>query len=326
MRKKLLIIGIVVIEMMGVTGCHGNRQEQTVATTGMEDVDEKADTVVEASEEEVRKPLVDVTEIEPGERYLCSYDGYQHEFITCLPEKTRQAPLILMLHGYADSAETFRTMTAMEKTAVPRGYAVVYVTGAPDAEAPTSGSGWNSGINESKKDDVGFLKALAKYLQEKYEFDAQRTYVVGFSNGAFMTQRLAMDASDTFCAVASVAGMMPEGVWNRRNEENHIGVLQINGTKDDVVPMQRTGTDKTAKNPAIELVMDYWASSNGLTSSETEALSEKAELIKCSGEGDSHVWHIIITDGRHSWPDKQLVGFDVNEVILDFFDVFCREN
>lgn len=324
----MLVAGMVVVGMMGVTGCSGNNQEQTVATTEttiMEDADGKVDTEV-VNEEEGKKTLTDVKEINPGELYSCSYDGYQHEFIVCLPEETKQAPVILMLHGYADSAETFRTMTAMEKTAVPRGYAVVYVTGAPDAEDPTSGSGWNSGINGSKKDDVGFLKALAEYLQEEYEFDTQRTFVAGFSNGAFMAQRLAMDASDTFCAVASVAGMMPEGVWNRRNEENHIGVLQINGTKDDVVPMQRTGTDKTAKNPAIELVMDYWASSNGLNSSETEALSEKAELIKYSGEGDSHVWHVIITDGRHSWPDKQLVGFDVNEVILDFFNVFCREN
>ncbi len=37
----------------------------------------------------------------------CSYDGVSHEFILYLPDQPEDAPLVLMLHGYGESAETF---------------------------------------------------------------------------------------------------------------------------------------------------------------------------------------------------------------------------
>ena len=70
--------------------------------------------------------------------------------------------------------------------------------------------------------------------------------------------------------------------------------------------------------------MDYWASANGLGSSSVEALSDKAELTKYSALfNKTQVWSVKIEGGAHEWPSEEIAGFNTNELILDYFDMFC---
>ena len=268
-----------------------------------------------------KEPALEEIVQEGENKFSCSFDGVKHDFVTELPEETEGAPLVLMLHGYGSTAEAFRTMVHFEKEAVPAGYGIVYVSGAPDPNDATSAGGWNSGIGAEGNDDVGFLVSLAKYLQEQYGFDRDRTYAAGFSNGAFMTHRLAMEASDTFRAVVSVAGMMTENVWNERNDSNSVSVFQITGGKDDVVPKHSDGTARFTKAPAIEDVMEYWSASNGLSLSETTEIGKNNVLYWYGSEAGEHqVWHLWIKDGRHSWPEEAISGIRTNELILEFLN------
>lgn len=255
------------------------------------------------------------------------FDGVTHHYILDLPKETKGAPVIVMLHGYGESAESFRQKTAFEQDANPLGYAVVYVTGAPAPEDPTSSTGWNSGIGVNGNRDVDFLCALVNDLCEQYEFDKNCVFAVGFSNGAFMTHRLAIEANDVFAAVVSVAGMMPESIWEKRlgaeaeqePEKLSVGVLQITGEKDDVVPKNSDGSAKFAKAPAIEEVMEYYVTGNGLALSETVNVGKKSVLEKYSStDSAKQVWNLFIPDGRHSWPEERIVGFHTNKIVLDF--------
>ncbi|MBR5798546.1 MAG: prolyl oligopeptidase family serine peptidase [Lachnospiraceae bacterium] len=253
--------------------------------------------------------------------YTCTYDGVKHDYILDLPEATKNAPLVVMLHGYGNTAESFRSMVHFEDDAVPCGYGVVYVTGAPAPNDATASTGWNSGLGNEGNKDVDFLVELTKYLQREYGFDKKRTFAVGFSNGGFMTHRLAMEAADTYTAAVSVAGMMPQQIWENANGQNDISFFQITGEKDDVVPKDRDGSAKFAKSPAIETVMEYLAESAGLTEVETAEIGKASELLKYTKAGDKkQVWHLWVKDGRHSWPDEAITGIDVNALILEFLD------
>lgn len=55
-------------------------------------------------------------------------------------------------------------------------------------------------------DDVAFIQQIVDVLRAEYPVDAKRLYVTGFSNGAEMASRLALQASTTFAAVAAAAG------------------------------------------------------------------------------------------------------------------------
>lgn len=271
------------------------------------------------AEKQERKALEAVAAQE-GNSFSCEYDGITREFIEYAPVGDATG-IVLMLHGYGSDAQAFRSEIKMDEYACEKGYAVVYLTGSVNAQGKTSSTGWNSGLGESDSDDIGFLLALANYLQEKYHLTRQETFAAGFSNGGFMMYRIATEGQDTFAGVASVAGMMPQMMWDQRAESAQISILQINGTKDDVVPMNLNGTAKYAKAPAIEDVLDYFVAADGLSQQTVETLSEKAELTKhFESEKSEQVWQVLIQDGRHSWPDEKLYGFSTNQLIIDFFD------
>lgn len=267
--------------------------------------------------------IENVTSIKENKSFSCIYQDVEHKFNVFLPENTDRSthyPLIIMLHGYGNTSESFASQTHFERNACEKGYVVAYITSTPDSKGYI---GWNSGLDDSDKDDVGFITALTSYLQEQYHCDKNRTFVVGFSNGAFMTQRLAVDASDKYTAIASVSGMMPKITWEKRQDRTNISILEIYGTKDDVIPMKSNGSDQTSINPAIEDVMEYWASANNLSNHTEDVLSERSLCTKyANSENTNFVWTVTIQDGRHSWPEQSYAGFSTNELILTFFDQF----
>jgi len=342
--KKRLTMELLFAVAVVMAGCAGKDETTTEAQTTVQEeiVETKQEEANDVTEDETSvteqiednqvaeltvnrepveiKDIENIVEEEEGV-FTCSYEGVKHDFIICLPEQVQGAPLVLMLHGYAESAEGMKNNFHFEEAANPEGYAVVYVTGAPNPGDTTSANGWNSGIAADGNNDVGFLASLAVYLQKEYSFDSERTYAVGFSNGAFMTHRLAMEAGKFFPAVVSVAGMMPESIWNERNEKNNVGILQITGEKDDVVPKNSDGSAKHNKAPAIEEVIGYWADSNGLSTAETGDIGKKSTITKYSAEGcDKQVWDVFVKDGRHSWPQESITGIDTNALILEYLN------
>ena len=150
----------------------------------------------------------------------------------------------------------------------------------------------------SAQGDLSVRKTIADYISEKYE--------------------ASVEADDIFSAVVSVAGMMPENIWVDKPGQCKIGILQITGEKDDVVPKNRDGSAKFSKAPAIEEVMKYYVEKNGLSLSDTVSIGKKSILEKyISSDSKKQVWNIFIPDGRHSWPDESIVGFSTNQMILD---------
>lgn len=255
-----------------------------------------------------------------GNTFSCTYENTRHIFVLDLPENTEGEPLVIMLPGYGNSAESFRNTIHFEQGANASGYAVAYVTGAPNPYDLVSSVGWNSGISAEGNDDTAFLVSLVKYLQNEYSLDGKRTFAVGFSNGAFMTHRLAMEAGEIFSACVSVAGLMPVKIWDERKAENSVSFFQITGEKDDVVPKNIDGSAKYAKDPAIEDVMTYWAESDRLEICKSDTMENGSVMTKCqSDENQNQVWHLFVKNGRHSWPSEKLNGIDANRLILEFF-------
>jgi polyhydroxybutyrate depolymerase len=65
-------------------------------------------------------------------------------------------------------------------------------------------------VDHPIKDDVAFARAMLDLLASDYAVDAKRVYASGFSNGANMTARLTVEASDRFAALAGAAGLLGE--------------------------------------------------------------------------------------------------------------------
>jgi polyhydroxybutyrate depolymerase len=102
------------------------------------------------------------------------------------------------------------------------------------------GASWNAGdccgdAWTNSVDDVQFTKDLLALIEGQYCIDPKRIYATGFSNGGFMSHRLACEMADTFAAVAPVSGVL--GIPpDKCNPSRAVPVLHFHGTADPIVP------------------------------------------------------------------------------------------
>lgn len=263
-------------------------------------------------------------------KYSCVYKSNVREFMLFLPDgfenrgyqEKNTVSLIIMLHGLGSESEAFKNMTDFHKLACERNYAVAYVDGTVTKGQTGSSIGWHYFNDKQSKKDSDFLIELTKYLKNKYSLN-DKFFVAGFSNGAFMVTKLASHYSNYFTAAVSVGGMMPKVVWDGKSSSINTGFLQINGTKDEVVPMILTETDKYNPNPAMENVIEYFVTANGLSKDIKEVFSYRN--IKIENYSNKVCW-LLIDDGRHSWPTEKTNGVNCNKLIVDYFDSFLNED
>lgn len=180
-----------------------------------------------------------VTSPRPAELYVpSSYDGHT------------ELPLVLLLHGYGGSGADIENYFKLQPLAESRGFHYCYPNGTLDQ--------WNypfwdatdivGGYASETIDDVGYLRALIEEIARNVKVDRKRIYLVGHSNGGFMSYRMACEASDLVAAIASLAGMTYLDL-DRCHPEHPVNILHIHGTEDAVVSYG--GGAVTSANPVF---------------------------------------------------------------------------
>ena len=261
-----------------------------------------------------------------------TFDGETREYMVYLPgsyDGSSDAPLVISLHCYAWTAQQWMDYSQLHLAADASGYIVAYPSAIPD---------WNSGIGENpyfptpQHDDVGFIEALIDTLRQHYSIDNSRVFACGFSNGGFMSYRLACDLSHRIAAIASVAGVLPNSIAAGCNPIRTVPVLHIHGSGDFVVPV-----DGNAHWPSVSQTLDHWISRNNCTQADSTAIANSDPNDGCTVmrfsytncEQSSDIEYYRVDGGGHTWPGAGPGGvplgntthdIDANAVILSFFD------
>ncbi|MCP5433458.1 MAG: prolyl oligopeptidase family serine peptidase [Alphaproteobacteria bacterium] len=240
-----------------------------------------------------------------------SWDGLTRTFTYFEPSSmTTNKPLVIVLHGGNGTAED-----AMDNydgrwndAAEANKFWVVYPEGEPEtrnwndcrAASTTPGDGGYDPVNGdmSEEDDVGFLVELVDWFESNHDIDTSKVYVLGASNGGFMTQRLAMEATGTFAGFAPIISGLAE-----KNEcaAPNTGTLQSGGRKmvllygqsDQYVPPAGGciatpiyGDCRQGEVDTITNTINQWKSWFGVTSSG----SETAQANPVSGDNSRQYW------------------------------------
>ncbi len=250
------------------------------------------------------------------------HDGQMREYMLYLPANlTTDVPLVFVLHGYTGSAQN-AVAYGMNEVADEHGFAVCYPSGSQDERDRTH---WNARLTISDTDDIGFLTALALFLQNEYRLSPQKTFSCGFSNGGFMSYTLACE-TDVFAAVASVAGTMSGETWETRDIANPTPLLQIHGTNDNAVPLDGSMSAKGGWGgaPPMEQIIAFWAELNGSSDIQSEFLpSGTNATYYTNGIDDNEVWFMQIDNWKHKWPmAKDKKGIVASELIWEFFSKY----
>lgn len=217
-------------------------------------------------------------------------------------------PLFIALHGRLGTGKKMIEQTRFNDIADREGFIIVYPEGFKRSWAD------GRGITHADKrgvDDVAFIDQLIGVLQRKFPVDHARIFVAGYSNGGFMAQRMAIERSHHFAAVAVVAASLSDWLASRFFPGRPMPALFINGTADPVTPYEGGRQPSGASILSVEDTVKTWVHFNGC--------KQPAEVQAIHGLGDgthisvytykackhrSQVKFFKVVGGGHVWPGE----------------------
>ncbi len=227
--------------------------------------------------------------------------------------------VVLMLHGLGGTMNDV-DMTNLSAIAVSGNLLLV----SPEALEYTHpiigslGAAWNSGIKVTgtplgdvelnpNVNDVGFLTALIDSIKANFNVDDSRIYIAGFSNGAFMTQRMLCEKPELFRAAVSHSGTKALQL-TQCNTNIKVPVAHFHGTEDEVVDLDGTfymmGMSAQVGVSADSLVNLWKGINNAPTLASTTTIGDPNAthyMTHYVYSGDKRVEFFRITNGTHQW-------------------------
>ena len=180
-------------------------------------------------------------------------------------------PLVILLHGYTSSGYGEESYLKITAESDKKGF--LYAT--PDGTKESSASApqfWNAtdaccNFYGSKVDDSGYISGIITELSKQFKIDPKRVYLIGHSNGAFMSYRMACDHADQIAAIVSLAGAMWQDTA-KCNPKRPVSVLEVHGTADERIDFN--GADIVGnKYPSVATTIADWRKFDGCSDTAT---------------------------------------------------------
>lgn len=243
-----------------------------------------------------------------------SVNGVQREFLVQQPDGSGPFPVVVMLHGGTQTAEQIWQRTGMPELARQERFMLVAPQGL--------GKHWNDGRGAtmagdaaSTADDSGFLHALIAEVVKRHAGDAAAVFMVGVSNGGFMTMRFACEHADDLRAAASVISNLPIDARATCHPGKPLPWLAMNGMRDPIVPFDGMPAGEKMHGQAQPGLLSadesfaFWADHAGcspmlhithLVGQRPDDTAEMRTRENCAG-GQRSVQYAFAKAG-HSWP------------------------
>ena len=164
-------------------------------------------------------------EYQPGKnRYTAIVDSDTREYYVHVPagyDPNTPTPVVFMLHGATGSGEGTYNNSGWKEVGEDENILTVFPTALVYCYTNTFGvtktdTRWNSYppvVNfcpgQTFKDDVKFLRQVVAELKQRFHVDSKRIYMVGFSSGAQMSFRCAVEMGDLLAAVVQSGATHP---------------------------------------------------------------------------------------------------------------------
>lgn len=211
-------------------------------------------------------------------------------------------PLVLVFHGGGGTPSNMESRTNFSSCADTNNFIVVYPEGIGGHWNDNSGI-WNTTIN-----DVEFVRQLLTRLQAQFNINSKNIYACGFSDGADMCNRLAIEASHLFAAVGIDEGMLLQSYASNFQSLGPIAVIGIQGTRDPIDPYNggTTASGKTVVD--FNTTSSLWAQNAGCgptpaITHETQLVNDGTTVYRYDYTGGIYpvTWFAVHGMG-HAWP------------------------
>jgi len=252
------------------------------------------------------------------------HQNLQRQYIVHLPPgytNNNPTPAVIVLHGGSGNYLNVQGFTQMNPVSNQFGFISVYPQGY--AESPIGGFTWADGrgtVADRNIDDVGFIVKLIDSLAVDFSIDKEKVYICGFSNGGFMTQRLACEKPEPFAAIGSLGCSMDTNLIQTCNPTQAVPMAFFSGTADPEVPYNGGPMNNPTVTPivAIDTAVQFWVNTNNCQTAEPVVNipnyvpedSSTVELYKYTDcDCDAAFYFYKIINGGHTWPGVPVPQF-----------------
>lgn len=272
--------------------------------------------------------------------------GFRRRYVLHTPPAHRPErwPLVVMLDGRGGTPWTAIKITNWSRKADESGFLVAYPEALKlDPDGPqhflTNPQMWNAGsggsdVERSGPDDVQFLADVLDDIAARLPVDPDRVYMTGFSNGASMTFRFALEQPQRLAAIAPVSGHCRFAATSTLPAP--IPMIYCFGELDTLSPFHGGEVElpwgQREYRPPARYSVDAWVRLLGLPadpSRETSADGITTQVYGPRADGAEVHFHAV-ADLGHVWPGghrllpEKLVGPEshrliANDAIWDFF-------
>ena len=236
------------------------------------DQEEPAEPQPEQAEQETAEaPTANAASAEPepeseAEPNRIELGGDRSATLVLPGDLSEPIPLVMLLHGYTMSAESIDRFFGISGRVETDRFALIVPDGTENAVGDRF---WNAtpqccDFARQRIDDVAYLSMLVAEARNHAEFD--RLYLIGYSNGGYMSYRLACEGLPGLTALVSLAGssfIESDGCLNPAP----VSVLQIHGDRDLLVSYE----SKLSQPPGAADLVLRWAERAGC---DTDAVVE----------------------------------------------------
>jgi polyhydroxybutyrate depolymerase len=152
-------------------------------------------------------------------------------------DPTLPHPLVMVLHGFGADGFVETAYLQLFDFVDEKQFVLIYPDGTLNDQDQRFWNGTPAccDFNDSV-DDVGYLSGLIEEAEQTYNIDPKRVYLIGHSNGGFMSFRMACEASELITAIVSLAGSTFDDPADCAPATAPVSVLAIHGTADATIP------------------------------------------------------------------------------------------
>ena len=219
-------------------------------------------------------------------------------------DPAQEWPLVMLVHAYSVNGTIQAGYLGINAIADSKGALFI----APDGTTNEFGDGFWEATDAccgfgTGPDDAGYLRGILEGIIEDYNVDRSRVFLIGHSNGAFMSHRMACESSDLITGVVTLAGMTWLDPADCGTPSNDVSVLQIHGDLDDTILYAGGEVDPAAPSyPSAVETVTRWQGYDDCTPglvldptrldliADVDGAETKVERFTCPGTTGVELW------------------------------------
>lgn len=182
-----------------------------------------------------------------------------------VPEADGPVPLLMLLHAFGGSGQWQEDYWRLGRVAASHGIAFLHPDGTMSSSGPKPRF-WNAteaccDFDHTAVDDSAYLDGLIAEARAVAAIDPHRIFVVGHSNGGFMSYRMACEHADEVAAIAAF-GSATFATPSDCRPSRPVAILHIHGAADRTIPYEGIHTATILVPGAVEST-EMWAAYDG---------------------------------------------------------------